>query len=85
MSLQQAINLYEDEKNRKELQRIQTERLRLQEEQVALQRQQMKEEQEYRAQQLALAEEKKNIDVGSVLAAVGSAAIIIHKIRKNLK
>lgn len=74
-SLQQAINLYEEEKHKKELLRLQQEQNALKQQELEIQRQQLKDQQEFNAKKLELAQQKKGVDWGAVAAAAGSVAI----------
>ncbi len=63
-SLQQAINLYEDEKHKQKVLRLQAEQNRLKEAELEVQR-----------QQLELAQQKKGVDWGAVAATAGAVAV----------
>ena len=74
-SLQQAINLYEEEKHQKRIFRLQEEELALKQQALDVQRQQLENDQEFKAKHLELAQNKKGVDWGAVAAAAGSVAI----------
>ena len=84
-SLQQAINLYEDEKHKKQVLRLQQEQLALKQEALDVQRQQMEADQAYKEKQLELAQQKKGVDWGAVAAVAGTvvAAAIAFKDRQD--
>ena len=84
-SLQQAINLYEDEKHKKQVLRLQQEQLALKQEALDVQRQQMEADQAYKEKQLELAQQKKSVDWGAVAAVAGTvvAAAIAFKDRQD--
>lgn len=74
-SLLQAINLYEDEKQHKEILRMQQEQNIIKQQELEIQRQQLKDQQEFNAKKLELAQQKKGVDWAAVAAAAGSVAI----------
>ena len=81
VSLQHAITLYEDDKHKKEMLKMQQEQLNLQEQQVLLQKKHIQQQQEFNEQQLALAAKKKGVDWGTVAAAAGSVALAVLSIK----
>jgi len=84
-TLQQAINLFEDEKHKKELLRLQQEQNELKQQELEVQRQQLKDQQEFNAKKLELAQQKKGIDWGAVVAAAGSVAIAAATLKGRRK
>ena len=73
-SLQQAINIYEDEKHKKKLLRLQEEQNRLKEEELEMQR-----------KQLELAQQKTGVDWGAIAAAAGTVAIAVLTLKGKRK
>ena len=82
-SLQQAINLYEDEKHRNELLRLQQEQNDIKQQELELQRQQLKDQREFNAKKLELAQQKRGVDWGAIAAAAGSVAIAAATLKKK--
>ena len=84
-SLQQAINLYEDEKHRKKQIQIQQEQLALKQQEIDIQRQQLEDQKEFNAKKLELAQQKKGVDWGSVAAAAGAVAGVALSFKNKRK
>lgn len=84
-TLQQAINLFEDEKHKKEMLRLQQEQNELKQQELEVQRQQLKNQQEFNAKKLELAQQKKGVDWGAVVAAAGSVAIAAATLKGRRK
>ena len=84
-SLQQAINLYEEDKHQKELLRLQQEQNALKKQELEVQRQHLKDQQEFNAKKLELAQKKTGVDWGAVAAAAGSVAIAAISLKGKRK
>ena len=84
-SLQQAINLYEEEKHRRELLRLQQEQNAIKRQELEVQRQQLKDQKEFNKKKLELAQQKKGVDWGAVAAAAGSVAIAAATLKGKRK
>lgn len=84
-SLQQAINLYEEDKHQKGLLRLQQEQNVLKQQEIEVQRQQLKDQQEFNAKKLELMQQKKGVDWGAVAAAASSVAIAAVTLKSKRK
>lgn len=82
-SLQQAINLYEDHKHKRELLRLQQEQNEIKRKELEVQRQQLQDQKEFNEKKLELEQQKRGVDWASLAAAAGSVAIAAAAIKKR--